>query len=94
MRLAEREKGEILAAIRRFDADARVFLFGSRANDTKRGGDIDLLILSDKLGLAERNRIRRLICDAIGDQKIDILIAADTTDPMVRLAKSTGVPLQ
>ncbi len=94
MRLREREKTEIIAAIKGFDAAARVFLFGSRADDARKGGDIDLLIISRQIRPAEKRRIRRLICDAIGDQRIDILLAADATDPLVRLAQNSGVRLQ
>ena len=94
MRLTDREKEEILAAVRRFDENARVFLFGSRADDSKKGGDIDLLVLSEKISRVERTRIRRVICETIGDQKIDILIASDITDPFAKLARSSGILLQ
>ena len=94
MRLSEQDKTRILLAIRQFDSRARVFLFGSRAIDTKKGGDIDLLILSDSIGTQERRRIRGLICDTVGDQKIDIIVAADASDPLVRIAQDTGVLLQ
>ncbi len=93
VRLAETEKNAIVAAVRRFDPDARIFLFGSRVDDMKKGGDIDLLILSGKLGRSDRIGIRRMIGDSIGDQKIDILIASDLTDPMAMLARNTGVSL-
>jgi predicted nucleotidyltransferase len=94
VRLSEGEKAAILEAVRRFDPDARVFLFGSRTDDSRKGGDIDLLVLSDSIGPSERRRIRRAICDAIGEQKIDLLIATDMRDPMVRLAHASGVPLR
>jgi uncharacterized protein len=93
VRLTEAEKEAIVTAVRRFDPEAHVFLFGSRVDDTKKGGDIDLLILSGKLGRAERMGIRRMISDSIGDQKIDILIASDLTDPMALLARNSGAPL-
>ncbi len=94
VRLTEREKDVILAAAQRFDRNASVYLFGSRADDQKRGGDIDLLILSDRIGPAEKRLVRRMICDAIGDQRIDILAAADTTDPLVKRARNSGVLLR
>ena len=94
MRLSERERKEILATVRLFDENARVFLFGSRADDSKKGGDVDLLVLSETISPLERARIRRVICDRIGDQKIDLLIAANLTDPFVKMARSSGILLQ
>lgn len=94
MRISEQEKEHILLAVRRFDSRAQVFLFGSRAVDTKKGGDIDLLILSETIGIAQRRRIRGLICDAMGDQRVDIIVAADASNPLVRIAQDTGVLLQ
>ena len=49
MRLAPNEHEMIRAAIHQQDALAAVYLFGSRADDRARGGDIDLLVLSQKL---------------------------------------------
>ena len=54
---------------------------------------IDLLILSDTIAPEHKSRIRRTICDAIGEQRIDIILAADDSDPFVALARSTGVPI-
>jgi predicted nucleotidyltransferase len=51
VRLSDSEKKVILTAVRRFDPRARIFLFGSRTDDAKRGGDIDLLVISDSIGL-------------------------------------------
>jgi len=93
MRLSERERDAIISAVRRYDEHARVFLFGSRADDTKKGGDIDLLVLSDTIGIAERRQIVRTICDAIGEQKIDLLVAVDLADPLARVARRSGVLL-
>ena len=93
MRLSSQERHSIVTAIRSLDPDAGILLFGSRADDSKRGGDIDLLILSHRIGSAEKRHIRRKICEEIGDQRIDIVAASDDSDPLVRLARRTGVPL-
>jgi uncharacterized protein len=93
MRLSDRERNAIVTAVHRYDAQAQVFLFGSRVDDAKKGGDIDLMVRSASIGPAERRRIRRTICDAIGEQKIDILVAVDLANPMARVAQSSGVLL-
>ena len=45
VRLSEQERRVIRAAVtEHFGKDARVWLFGCRVDDTRRGGDIDLLV--------------------------------------------------
>lgn len=54
--------------------DIKLFLFGSRVDESKRGGDIDILILSNKK--IDRSYIRfvkREFYKKFGDQKIDIV---------------------
>jgi predicted nucleotidyltransferase len=86
MRLSEQEISAIKETVAELDADARVVLFGSRADDAKRGGDIDLLIMSQKLGFKEKRKIRLELFKKLGEQKIDVIVARDTSDPFVRMA--------
>ncbi len=44
MRLSERIKNIICENIKKNFGDVNLFLFGSRVNDTKKGGDIDLAV--------------------------------------------------
>jgi predicted nucleotidyltransferase len=54
--------------------EADCYLFGSRAVDGGRGGDIDLLLMTpEKLPLSMIRRIRRGILNVIGEQKLDIV---------------------
>lgn len=49
MRLTAQQQATVRATVlETFGADAQVRLFGSRADDNKRGGDIDLLITASK----------------------------------------------
>jgi predicted nucleotidyltransferase len=75
------------------DNNAHVYLFGSRVDDTKKGGDIDLLILSDRLTSDDKRTIKMKLYELLGEQKIDLVIAADDSDPFVKLAFETGVEL-
>lgn len=91
MRLSKTEINAIDQTIRSLDDQARICLFGSRADDRKRGGDIDLLILSEKLSESDRGKIRLILHEKLGEQKIDIIVARDLSDPFVRVALSEGV---
>lgn len=77
MRLTDYQIDRILSIARGIYGDAvRIYLFGSRINDEKRGGDIDLLIETDDFQLTTLdNKIKYLsrLKLAIGDQKIDLV---------------------
>ncbi len=99
MRLNAQQISTIKVAVTEvFGSDSRVWLFGSRVDDTARGGDIDLLVqpasapgrsmLMDKVSLL--GKLERLL----GERKIDLIIEeADDVRPIVRIAHQTGVPL-
>lgn len=93
MRLSENERNSIKNIIFEFDPQAQIYLFGSRVDDNKKGGDIDLLIMSSVITEQNRRSIKLKLYDAIGEQKIDLLIASDTTKPFIRIALENGLPL-
>ena len=93
MRLSKTEIETISQTIRHLDNLARIYLFGSRVDDAKKGGDIDLLILSEKLSESDRGTIRLRLHEKLGEQKIDILIARDLSDPFVRVAFNEGAEI-
>ena len=93
VRLTVDEQNAIRQVIHRFDPLACIWLFGSRVDDQARGGDIDLLILSDKLDHSDKMSIRLALYEHIGEQKIDLVIAADDSDPFTRIALVEVVPL-
>jgi len=74
MRLSTTEIQAIRDVVRLHDPDARIRLFGSRVNDRLMGGDIDLLILSDKLTYRDKLKIRYQLKDRLGNQKFDLII--------------------
>ncbi len=93
MRLTGHEKQVITAAVRRFDPDAAIWLFGSRVDDRRRGGDIDLAVLSSRIHRKETHDIRHQIREHIGEQKIDLVVASNRDHPMLAVAIENGVPL-
>ena len=52
---------------------ARLLLFGSRVDDSKRGGDIDLLVITHTLGFPDKLQILADLHQQLGDQKIDLV---------------------
>jgi predicted nucleotidyltransferase len=93
MRLKDSEQVVILSTVKSLDENASVYLFGSRVDDTKKGGDIDLLVLSGILTRDDKRTIKIKLNELLGEQKIDIVLAADDSDPFVKLALETGVKL-
>lgn len=93
LRLTPFEIDTIRHAIYALDPKAKIYLFGSRVDDTKRGGDIDLLVLSKRLQNEDKSKIRVPLYTALGEQKIDVMIAKDTKQPFVRVALETAVRL-
>jgi len=90
MRLKQNEIDAIKSAVKFYDVSAQVFLYGSRIDDTKKGGDIDLLILSDKIKNNEIRKIKLKIFDIIGEQKIDIISTASINSAFVEHAYKSG----
>lgn len=83
-----------------FLEDDHLWLFGSRVDPQKKGGDIDLYIethIGDFQNAADKKIA--FICalkKKIGDQKIDVvlhLMTSDFTLPIYEIAKSEGVQL-
>jgi len=93
MRLKEEEINVIKQIILEFDANAKIYLFGSRADNAKKGGDIDLLIFSTIIDNETKRMIKLKLYDKLGEQKIDILVAKDAKKPFVRIALEKGVRL-
>ncbi|MCH8536370.1 MAG: nucleotidyltransferase domain-containing protein [Alkalimonas sp.] len=87
MRLTEYEKIVILDAVAAEDENAQVFVFGSRANDNSKGGDIDLLIVSEKFSRQNIRNTRWRIQEQLGEQKIDIVATKDGHEAFVQLIK-------
>lgn len=93
MRLTYEEHLAISNTIYQADPEAMIYLFGSRVDDSARGGDIDLLVLSKKIDLMAKLEILAQLHRHLGARKIDIAVYPDTTRPFARMTIQTGVPL-
>jgi len=96
MRITENQKNVIIDAVKNSDPNAKVWLFGSRVDDSKKGGDIDIAIFSEIINknVMQEIQIRRFICDRIGEQKIDIVTTNSGKEAIFRLAVQEGIQLQ
>lgn len=78
-----------------FGKDAHVTLFGSRVDDLSKGGDIDLYIQAPMKSNTIVNKINFLIDlkSVIGDQKIDVILAKDSSRLIEQEALTKGIKL-
>lgn len=73
MRLDTIQKKALKNALQNLNNEDEVYLFGSRVDDNKRGGDIDLLIFSQQPDFELSRKITRdffKVCE----EKIDVLV--------------------
>lgn len=79
-------------------AGAQVTLFGSRADDNRRGGDVDLMVevaytLDEPAMLSARLASR--VSRAMDGRKVDVVLKAPNLlpQPIHQIARETGVVL-
>jgi predicted nucleotidyltransferase len=93
------------AATAAFGQGTSVWLFGSRVDDSKKGGDIDLLVspvpktgLADELpkqGFMQKIKMLTILEQRIGERKVDVIVEHPQDDrPIVAIAYRTGIKLQ
>lgn len=86
------------AASSTFGDGAAVWLFGSRVDDAKKGGDIDLLVRPAAAAagqpFARKIRMLTLLERSLGERKIDLVIEQPgDLRPIVSVAHATGIQL-
>ncbi|NTU54383.1 MAG: nucleotidyltransferase domain-containing protein [Chlorobiaceae bacterium] len=95
MRLSTTQQQDILQATRQnFGADARVWLFGSRVDDSRRGGDVDLYV---ETGL-RTSPMATLRCKMALEERLDLHVDLVVNnhvkdEPIYHIAKQQGVLL-
>ncbi|WP_069470859.1 hypothetical protein [Candidatus Marithrix sp. Canyon 246] len=97
MRLSKTQISAILKAKEKFFADSKIYLFGSRIDDSRCGGDIDLYILSEYRivnGIKKKIDFLVLLKSLIGDQKIDVVLADHSQNRAIdQIVKKEGIEL-
>ncbi len=95
MRISDNLKKYLAQEVRKIEPTARVYLFGSRVYDHKKGGDIDILVLAErKLGFEELSVVRVGFWKKFGEQKLDIMsYSFDDRDPFKELIMEHAVEI-
>ena len=100
MRLSPTELAQIKKTFLLFcQDDAKIFLFGSRVDCAKKGGDIDLLVvLAEASQVKDFPRLDFLVSlkKLLGERRIDVTVAHKkdlATDEFLRVAFSTAVEI-
>jgi predicted nucleotidyltransferase len=97
MRLTSRQiqyiKNHVLSI---YGADAQAYLFGSRADDRVKGGDIDIYIeAKNNHQLIDKLKLISMLQMSLGLQKIDVLVKSPQTRhrSIFDTAKKEGIKL-
>jgi len=94
MRLTRYEVDAIKNCFTQVFSAGQIYLFGSRTDDTEKGGDIDLYLkLNDATNWHEKNKVLVNLKSKIGDQKIDVIISKDVNSVIEQEAVLTGILL-
>ena len=93
------------AATAAFGQGTSVWLFGSRVDDTKKGGDIDLLVCPQahtaedanvrQQGFMQKIKMLTLLERNLGERKVDLVVEQpQDMRAIVEVAYKTGIKLQ
>ena len=74
MRLSEKQIKVLKDKLNSISSNAKLYLFGSRVDDTKKGGDIDLLVVSKEVTKKDLRLLRIDFFDHFEEQKLDIVL--------------------
>ena len=96
MRLSNKYKEVIKKYFFNIFEKGEIYFFGSRIDDNKKGGDIDLYLIPSQKFDNERDRKIKFLVKLdlyIGEQKIDVILARDTSRLIEQEALKYGVKL-
>ena len=95
MRLSKRYIEVIKKYFKEFFENGEIYLFGSRVDDSKKGGDIDLYLeVKDQSNLFEKKlKFLSRVKKELGDQKIDVVFNTDSSRLIEKEALQWGIKL-
>lgn len=95
MRLTPLERAAIKSVLSQYDPQGKVYLFGSRADDSRRGGDIDLLFETDRPLTLKQELQARYKLELACDTRVDLLVKSKACkpEPIHEIALRQGVEL-
>ena len=85
MRLDKKEISIIKFTFKEVFQNGDIYLFGSRIDDNKKGGDIDLYLVT-KYDFNKELEFRVLLQERLEDQKIDIIFSKDKNRDIEKVA--------
>jgi len=94
MRLTDSEVNVLKNKLYSLSSHAKLYLFGSRVDDNKRGGDIDLLIIDKNLTKKDLRLLRIDFFQYFGEQKLDIILDnGELKNPFTKHIFHKAIPL-
>lgn len=95
MRISEEMREFFKKSTQSILPDSKVYLFGSRTDDNKKGGDIDILVIGNrKLNFSEKTKIKYGFYKKFGEQKVDLLsYSSNSDDTFLSLIKDDAIEL-
>ena len=94
MRLSKDEVKILKNTLYTLNSDAKLYLFGSRLYGNKKGGDIDLLIVSKTFTKKLLRKLRVEFFKYYGEQKLDIIVDDGSfSNPFHKIAYQKAIQL-
>ena len=94
MRLSKKEVDVIKRKTTEVFGNCSVFLFGSRVDDAKKGGDIDLYVIpKEKTQTFQKKAKLQVMLEDTLFKPVDIVVSYDDTRLIEKEAKENGIKL-
>ena len=94
MRLNNFYKTAIKQTFKEVFSNGSIYLFGSRVDDSKKGGDIDLFLeIEENPNLSQKIKFLAKLKMKIGEQKIDVVFNEDSSRVIEKEIRKCAIKL-